>query len=221
MSRKFRLMIASIATATLSTFIFAQEPKTGEAKTGDAKAAEAKKDAPAAPAPAPAAPAASTGFFPNAKGNSWQYKSGENQIELVIGDAGTLDTMVGGKKVASETIEVKPDGIYRTKVNGVSVEPAVKLLALPIDTKDVSWEVSSKLNAQEIKGKFTQKGNKEKIKILDKEYETVYVEGLDFTIANTKCTLKQWFAEGKYLVKMVYSIGGNESMIELKEFKGK
>jgi hypothetical protein len=137
---------------------------------------------------------------------------------MTFGDGNTLDTLVGGKKVASETIEAKADGIYRTKVNGVAIEPAIKIFHLPVSDKDVSWDVASKLNAQEIKGKFTQKGTKEKFKMGTTDLDAVVVDGPEFTIANAKCSIKQWFVDGKYVVKMVYSIAGNESMIELTNY---
>jgi hypothetical protein len=201
MRRLFRSLLGSMAVAVASVAVIGQTPPAG---------GEKKAETPAAPGAA--------NFFPNKKGTKWIYKNGENKIEMTIGDGNTLDTLVSGKKVASETIEVKPDGVYRTKVNGVAIEPAIKVLHLPLSTKDESWDVNSKLNAQEIKGKFTQKAAKEKFKLGTTELDAVVVDGPEFTIANAKCTIKQWFVDGKYVVKMVYSIAGNESMIELESF---
>lgn len=202
MPRLFRSMIGSFCVAAACAALVAQTPPAG----GEKKAETAQ------------APAGSSTWFPAKKGTKWVYKNGENKIEMAIGDANALETMVGGKKVAAETVEVKADGIYRTKVNGVAIDPPVKIMHLPVSDKDVSWDVASKLNAQEIKGKFTQKGAREKLKLGTVEYDTVVVDGPEFMIANAKCAIKQWFADGKYVVKMVYSIAGNESMIELAEF---
>jgi hypothetical protein len=170
------------------------------------------------PAPAAQPPAgASSTFFPSKKGTKWVYKVAENNIDVVADAGGKLDTQVGGKTVASETIEVKADGVYRTKVNNVAVEPPVKILTLPAD-KDANWTVDSKLNGQAIKGKFTQKAAKEKAKVPAGEFDCVVVDGPEFEIAGAKCGIKYWFADGKYVVKMIYNIAGNEALLELKEY---
>lgn len=213
------MLVLGVAVS-ISSLIAAQAPQEkAPEKAAEKQAEKAPEKAAAAPAAPAAAANVATGYMPAVKGTGWTYKSGENTIEMVIGETGTLDTMVAGKKVASETIETKADGIYRTKVNGVAIEPPVKIMALPADGKDVNWDVASKLNAQEIKGKFTQKGTKEKITVMGQPVEAILVEGNEFSIANTKCTVKQWFVDGKFMVKMVYSIAGNESMIELTGFK--
>jgi hypothetical protein len=210
MARMLRSIFGSLAIAAASVMVLAQAPTPDTKKTDDKKEEkkDEKKDAPSVP----------NSFFPSKKGTKWSYANGESKIEMAIGEKGSLETLVNGKKVAEETIEVKADGIYRTKVNGVSIEPAIKVLQLPLSDKDVSWDVSSKLNAQEIKGKFTQKAAKEKYKKGTIEGDAVVVDGPEFMIATAKCSIKQWFIDGKYVCKMVYSIAGNESMIELTDF---
>lgn len=162
-------------------------------------------------------PAAAVNYYPLKKGNKWVFKTGENTIEMVAQDGGKIDTVVNGKTVASENIEVKADGIYRTKVNNVAVDPPVKFMALPAD-KDASWEVNSKLNAQAIKGKFTQKAAVEKAKVAAGEFDCIVVDGPDFEIAGAKCGIKYWFAKDRGYVKLTYNIAGNEALLELKEF---
>lgn len=172
---------------------------------------------PATPPAGGQPPAAAANFFPSKKGTKWVYKVSENAIEVVADAGGVLDTMVSGKKVASETIEAKADGIYRTKVNNVAIEPAVKIMSLPAD-KDATWKVDSKLNGQVIKGEFKQKAAKEKATVAAGQFDCVVVDGPEFEIAGAKCGIKYWFADGKYVVKMVYNIAGNEALLELKEF---
>lgn len=199
MRRLFRPLFGAILVSFACVAVSAQTPPAG------------------APAGAGQPPAAAANFFPSKKGTKWVYKVSENAIDVVADTGGVLDTMVSGKKVASETIEVKADGIYRTKVNNVAIEPAVKIMALPAD-KDANWKVDSKLNGQAIKGEFKQKGAKEKAKVAAGEFDCVVVDGPDFEIAGAKCGIKYWFADGKYVVKMVYNIAGNEALLELKEF---
>lgn len=199
MRRLFRPLFGAILVSAACVAVSAQTPPAGAA------------------AGAAQPPAAASNFFPSKKGTKWVYKVSENAIEVVADAGGVLDTMVSGKKVASETIEAKADGIYRTKVNNVAIEPPVKIMALPAD-KDANWKVDSKLNGQAIKGEFKQKGAKEKTKVAAGEFDCVVVDGPDFEIAGAKCGIKYWFADGKYVVKMVYNIAGNEALLELKEF---
>jgi hypothetical protein len=133
-----------------------------------------------------------------------------------------LDTVVNGKSVASETVEVKADGIYRTKINNTAIEPPVKFLELKDGkpaAKGASWAVDSKIQQQPIKGKFSIKDDKEKVKVAAGEFEAVVVEGPDFEIAGNKTTVKYWFVAGKGVVKLSYTIGtANEQVLELKEY---
>lgn len=164
-------------------------------------------------------------FYPLKKDTKWVYKVGDNTIEVkaveVGPDGARLDTIVNNKAVASETIQVKPDGVYRTKINNNEVKPAVKILELkdgkaaPAGTK---WDVASAIAAQNIKGAFSIKSDKEKVKVPLGEFDAVLVEGPEFDIAGSKAAVKYWYVAGKGVVKLTYSIGGNESQLELKEY---
>jgi hypothetical protein len=167
-----------------------------------------------------------TDFFPVKKDTKWVYKVGETTIEVKVtatdkpGEA-KLDTVVNGKAVASEVVEVKADGIYRTKINTTPIEPPVKFLELAEGKpakKGASWKVDSKIQQQAVKGTFTVKEDAEKIKVPAGDFDTVVVDGPEFEIAGTKTAVKYWFAAGKGIVKLSYSIGGNEAVLELKEY---
>jgi hypothetical protein len=174
----------------------------------------------------PATPAAGTDLYPLKKGNKWTYKVGEQTtIEMKVDDLkdgeAVISTSVNGKQVAGESIKVQADGVYRTKINGTEIKPPVKILALPVK-KDTKWETNSKITVQgtehAIKGGFVLKEEKEKIKVRDKDYEAVVVDGAEFDITGTKAKVKYWFAPGKGIVKLQYDIGGNEATLELTEF---
>lgn len=190
-------------------------------------AAPAPVPAPAvAPQPAVAPPAAAatlTDLFPIKVGSKWTYKIGEAQtIEVRVDSAkdgeAVLSTVVGGKSVAKETIKVQADGVYRTKVNDSPINPPVKILALPAK-KDTKWLVETKVQEQTVKGNFLVKEEKEKIKLKDgKDIEAVLVESADLDVAGTKTTVKTWFAPGKGMIKLQYSINGNEATLELTEY---
>ncbi|MGL6097756.1 MAG: hypothetical protein ACRC7O_18395 [Fimbriiglobus sp.] len=168
----------------------------------------------------------STDFFPVKKDSKWVYKVGETTIEVKAVAAEKpgeikLDTVVNGKAVASEVVEVKADGIYRTKINTTPIEPPVKFLELANGkpaAKGATWKVDSKIQQQAVKGTFTVKEDAEKVKVPAGDFDTVVVDGPEFEIAGTKTAVKYWFANGKGIVKLSYSIGGNEAVLELKEY---
>jgi len=166
-----------------------------------------------------------TEFYPLKKDTKWVYKVGETTITVkvasVAGDLATLETVVGDKTVASEVIQVKPDGVYRTKINKADITPPVKILELKdgkMVAKATTWKVESKIQEQPVKGSFTVKDDKESVTVPLGKFDSVVVEGPDFEIAGTKTGVKYWFVAGKGIVKLTYSIAGNDAVLELKEF---
>ena len=217
-----KLLFGGLFVLTAS-LVLAQDPKT---------APPATPPAPAAPAPATPAPAAvvTSEFFPLVKGASWTYASGTNEIVVkvkeVTGSEAKLTTEFSNKEVANETIVVKADGIYRTKINDTAIDGGgVKILALKDGkpTKDEKWAVASKIQTSEVKGDFTTKEVGGKLKVAAGDMtDVVMVEGAKFTIANTETSVKYWFAPKFGIVKLEYSIGGNPSpALELKTYKDK
>jgi hypothetical protein len=168
------------------------------------------------------AAAPTTDLYPLKAGSKWTYKVGDAQtievkVDAVTGGEATLTTSVNGKAVAKESVKVQADGVYRTKINESAITPPVKFLPLP-PSKGASWQVDSKVQDQPIKGKFTVTADKEKTKVRDKDYDVVVVDGPDFDIAGTKTSVKYWFAPTKGVVKLSYTIAGNEAVLELTEY---
>ena len=163
-------------------------------------------------------------YFPLKVGTKWTYKVGDQNVEVkVVGnekfgsdDCSKVETSVNGKVIASELYTVKADGVYRVKVKDVKIDPPVKVLALPVK-KDLAWDIKSKVGQQSVSGAFKIKDDKEKIKIGDKEYETVVVEGNDLDVAGTKTTVKLWLAKNTGIVKLSYKIQDSESVLELSK----
>ena len=186
------------------------------------------------PAPAPvAATAAVSEFYPTKKGSKWVYKAGEVEVTLQAGETDPktgetkLDTIVLGKSVASETVKVTTDGVYRTKINNSTIDPPVKILELeakaegklvpkPVGTK---WTVKSKVLQSDLTGEFTIA----KVETVDiggvKYANAVIVEGPNFNIASTETKVTYIFAPGKGVVKLTYAIAGNSTSLELKSFE--
>lgn len=174
---------------------------------------------------ASAALAQTTDLYPLKKDTKWVYKVGETTITVKVtaadANGATLETLVNDKAVASETIQVKSDGVYRTKINKAEITPPVLILKLKdgkAAAKGDKWDVKSKIQDQEVKGTFTVKDDAEAVKVPGGEFKAVVVDGPDFEIAGTKTGVKYWFASGKGIVKLTYNIAGNEAVLELKEF---
>lgn len=173
----------------------------------------------------PPAGAPATDLFPLKPKTVWTYKVSDKTVEVKV--AGTekynneectkLDTYVDGKVQASELVIVKADGVYRVKVKDDKVDPAVKILPLPVK-KDTTWDVDFKVGSSTVKGKFKVEKEKEKIKVEAGEFETVIVDGPDLDIAGTKSKVRYWFAPGRGIVKLEYEIQGNKADLELKSF---
>ncbi len=174
------------------------------------------------------AQAPATDLFPVKVGSKWVYKINDQDVTVTV--SGTekvgeqecfkFDTAVGGQVKQTELYYVTADGVYRAKVGDKKIEPAVKILALPAK-KDATWDVDAKVGTEAIKGKFKITDEKAKLKVGGADIEAVLVEGPDFEIAQTKTVIKQWFAPGKGIVKVEYTIQSNTTTMELKDYTEK
>jgi hypothetical protein len=200
----------------------------GGAIAQDKKPDEPKKADPAPPMP-PAGTVVTSDYYPLAKGSKWTYSMGSTEVVVKVSDVDAKDgsaklvTEHAGKQVATETIQVKADGIYRTKINDTAIEGGVKILGLKDGkpAKGDKWSVAAKVQASEVKGDFETKDVGQAVKVGTTEYkDVVYVEGPKFTIAGTDTAVKYWFSPKFGIVKLSYSIGGTESTpLELKSFE--
>ena len=164
-------------------------------------------------------------YFPTKANTTWTYKAGDQTVTVKVGDKTVkfknedcvkLETWVGGKEVASELYAVRADGIYRVKVKDDTIDPAIKVLQLPVKKGD-AWKFNSKVGTQTVSGEFKVREDKEKIKIGEKEYETVAVEGIELDVAGSKTTVKLWLAKDKGIVKLNYKIADTETTLEMTE----
>jgi hypothetical protein len=210
-----KLLLGLFAVALVVGVTVAQPPKPEE-----------KKADPPAPTPAGAAPSP---YYPLTPKSKWTYTMGATEVVVEVESVDAKDgsaklvTKHSNKPVASETIVVKADGIYRTKINETAIDGGVKILALKDGkaTKGDKWDVKAKVQTSEVSGSFETKDITPTVKVGATEYkDVVYVEGPKFTIAGTETAVKYWFAPGSGIVKLTYSIGGTESTpLELKSFE--
>ena len=219
-----RKLTFGLLFALVVGFAVAQDAKKEEPKKDAPKKEEPKKDTP--PAPAPAA-AVTTDYYPLAKGTKWTYTMGQTEVQVevtdVTGGEAKLVTKHSNKVVADENIKVTADGVYRTKVNNTPIEPPVKLIGLKDGkpTKGEKWNVKSKVQQTEVSGEFEVKDTAASVKIGEKDYkDVVSVEGPKFMIAGTETAVRYWFAPKQGIVKLSYTIGGQDSApLELKTFE--
>lgn len=170
-------------------------------------------------------PPAAPDLFPTKVGAKWTYKINDQDVTVTVSgnekvgdkDGFKFDTAVGGQVKQTEVYYVAADGVYRAKVGDKKIEPAVRILALPAK-KDATWDVEAKVGTEGIKGKFKVTDEKAKVKVGGADVEAVLVEGADFEIAQTKTAIKQWFAPGKGIVKVEYTIQNNTTTMELKDY---
>jgi len=174
-----------------------------------------------------AQPKSTSEYFPLKPGTKWTYKTGDQTVEVKVSDKTVkfnnedcvqLETSVGGKVVASELYSIKPDGVYRVKVKDDKIDPAIKVLPIPIK-KDEAWKFNSKVGTQTVSGEFKIKNDKEKIKVQGSEVEAVLVEGSEIDVAGAKTTVRLWFVKDKGIVKLYYKIAETETSLELTDIK--
>lgn len=166
------------------------------------------------------------GYFPLKVKSKWVYKVGDNDVTVAVVKNESkngeqyfqVDTVVGKEAKTTEWYVIRADGVFRTQVKDDKLDPFIKVLPIPAK-KDVSWDVNSKLGAQTIKGTMKVVNDKEKIKVEDKDYETVFVEGKDMDVAGAKTTVRIWFAKDRGIVKEEFLLqSGEKLMLELKEY---
>jgi hypothetical protein len=163
-------------------------------------------------------------YFPLAKGNKWVYESGTSEIVVEVTECeeekdGTktakLATMVQGKEVASETIQFKKEGLFRSKVNDTEVTPPVQIMKF--DKEDEQWVMQSKIGTTETKYIIQHRGE-EKIDTKAGSYTAVQVV-IQATIGQTETEVAYWFVEDVGIAQLEYKIGKSASAyLKLKSF---
>ena len=200
--------------------LIAQDPK---AKPVEPPKPADPKVKPADPKTPPAA--LTSDYFPTKKGTKWTYKYAESDVVMEIKESGAdvkVETLSNNKPVASETLQLKGDGIYRTKINNLPIEPPLKILEL--ETKDgklvpkakgTKWPVDSKVQQSSLTGEYEiNETAKVSLPTLGDVDATKVTATLN--IAGTATTVVYWFAPNKGQVKVGYTIAGNTQEMSLK-----
>ena len=164
-------------------------------------------------------------LYPLAVGNTWTYKTKDGSVTVAVvalekmGGVSTykLETRAGRKVSATENIAVKKDGSYRYAVNGLQPDRPLKVLALPA-TRGAAWKVESKFQVQDMVGDFVVK--EEDVTVPAGTYAKATVsEGANMRVAGTDAGVKYWFAAGVGIVKLQFSLPGQDATLELEKFE--
>jgi hypothetical protein len=162
-------------------------------------------------------------YLPAKKDSKWTYKVGDNKIEVRVSKVDKVggeeqfqfDTVVGTEAKTSETMLVRADGVYRSKVKDDKLDPYIKLLPLPVK-KGATWDINSKLGTQTIKGTLKVIDDAEKIEVQGVKFTAVQVEGKDMDVAGAKTTVRIWFAKDVGIVKQEFVLAtGDKVLLEL------
>jgi len=167
----------------------------------------------------------STPLYPLKENNKWIYKVSSGTVEVKVvkkekfadEECYKLETSAQGKVTTTEHVVVREDGVYRLGINGVKVEPAIKFLALP-PTKNFKWEIKSKVDKQDIEGYFQIK--EEDVTVPAGPYKaSTLVDTNNFKVAGKDSTVKAWFVKDVGIVKLTFSLEGQEATFELEKFE--
>ena len=167
-----------------------------------------------------------TPLYPLKVGNTWTYKVSGGSIQVKVEkkekfadkDCYKLETSAQGKVSATEHVVVEDDGVYRTGVNGLKPDAAIKFLQLP-PTKGAKWSVKTKVQGQEVEGEFVIKEEDVTVPFGNGKYSATIVEGANFKIAGMETTIKYWFVKDIGIVKLEFKLGGQDATLELEKFE--
>jgi hypothetical protein len=169
-------------------------------------------------------------YYPLQAGNQWQYKiTARNDSYKVTMRVGKVED--DGKLVRIDNVSTKPQqsehlmltdkGLFRARVNGAELTPAIQLIPYPV-------KLGSKWN-----GTYVAKGsdakNEYKGEIGPKE-ETVEVPAGKFQAIRVRISLQKdgqqvdatyWFARDVGMVKQTSEAAGSSLVLELEKFERK
>jgi hypothetical protein len=129
--------------------------------------------------------------------------------------AAELESVVGGKVMATEYLGVSEEGIFRLKMNGHDVNPPLPILRFPV-TKGDAWNCEESIAGESLKASS----------VVDLQQVTVPAGTFDAAVVTThgktaQGTLvnKQWFVPGIGPVKQEVQMSGASITAELKKYE--
>jgi hypothetical protein len=168
-----------------------------------------------------------TDLYPLKLGNKWHYRvdGGAREGTMVIHIAkiekiddqmlARLEGVVRGKTVISEHLASTEKGVFRHRINGIEISPALCLIKYPVKDGE-SWETEIKVGEE--MAKAVCRVGKDEIEVPAGKYKTVTVK-VDIEQDGAKFTSTYWFVAGVGIVKQTFDIGGVKATLELEKFE--
>jgi hypothetical protein len=162
-------------------------------------------------------------YYPLKEGSVWHYKLGDAKFRLKATKKEDFNNKTawrlemigeGDRTMSFEHLFPTKDSVARLGFEGNKAEPAVMFLK---NKPGEEWAVDSKIGKETLKGKF--KSSEEKIKVGDKEYETIVTTGDDIDGGGMKFSFKTYFAKKVGMVKQTITMGNQTVVIELEKYE--
>jgi hypothetical protein len=169
-------------------------------------------------------------YYPLKVGTKWTYDvdpgTGQkvqvsNQVvknETIDGKSlAVMESVVNGMVVATEHLASTPEGVFRHRANGVSVEPPLCIVKYPFK-EDESWEAEPKIGPQQLKMKLKSGKKDEEVSAPSGRYKTVSVS-VETTVNGVKINSQSWHAPDVGIVKQITELGDKKITMELVKFE--
>ena len=163
-------------------------------------------------------------YYPIKTGSEWTYKVQGGPIKMKVtgpekaGQASgfKIEVTAGSKVSATEVIGVTSEGVVRYNVNGVTADTPILFLPADPEAKK-EWNIDTKGGGQPLKGTF--RASKEKVTVPAGSYDTIHVKGTGMTVGNTSSDIDYWFAKDVGIVKLRFTLGSQEAVLELEKYE--
>jgi hypothetical protein len=163
-------------------------------------------------------------YYPLKVGAEWTYEVQGGPLKMKVAkpekvganNAFVVEASAKEKISATEIVGITDKGVVRYSVNGLVADPPI--LFLPTDpTVTKEWTVDTKASGQAFKGTF--KANKESVTVPAGTYpDAIHVKGSDMQIGTTSTNIDYWFVKDIGIVKLRFTLGTQEAVLELKSF---
>ena len=163
-------------------------------------------------------------LYPLRKGSKWTYKSGTDNVEVVVKDVAKVEkedvyemvTSINNTPMAAEHVVVRKDGVYRVKIGGLEVKPPMLFLKFPVK-KGESWQVASAVGPENLGGKLTI--GETKVKWDNKDVDAITVTGPEMTANGQKMSLSYTFVKDVGMFATSATIGGAKLELTLTKYE--
>jgi hypothetical protein len=166
-------------------------------------------------------------YYPLEEGNEWKFRITVNdnvdtittriaKVENINGEK--LSRLEPSKGEITEHLSQTEKGVFRNRLNGVEVSPALMLLPYPVKV-GAKW--AGEITVQKKKLEYTGVIEAEEmVDVPAGKFKTLRVV-LKLEENGTEVITTYWFAKDVGFVKQRVEVGGNDILLELEKHQGK